>query len=53
MSSQERFEECRRIWSKHYGYELSDDEVEEIIQNLTNFCEVLLEIDREQSQGQD
>ncbi len=36
------------VWSPQYGYTLSEDEAIEIIQNLTRFLRVLLEIDRRQ-----
>jgi hypothetical protein len=40
--TRELFEENRRVWSKEYGHELSDDEVLEILLNIRRLAEALL-----------
>lgn len=40
--SDERIAEARRVWSKAYGWVISDDEAIEILMNVRRLAEVLL-----------
>lgn len=41
--TQELFDETRRVWSKAYGREITDDEVVEILVNVHRLAEALLQ----------
>ena len=37
----------RRVWSPHYGYDLSEEDAVEILSNVKQFAEVLSEAAKE------
>jgi hypothetical protein len=39
--------ETQRVWSPHYGRELSRDDAVEILRNVKGFAEVLMAVQRE------
>ncbi|QDU28073.1 hypothetical protein ETAA8_31650 [Anatilimnocola aggregata] len=45
--SDERISEARRVWSKAYGREISEDEAIEILMNVRRLAEILLHAEEE------
>ena len=46
--SKELIQNTIEVWLPKAGYTLSEDEAIEIIQNISNFFDLLIEIDRKQ-----
>jgi len=46
--SKELIKKTIEFWSPKYGYEISEEDAIEIIQNIREFSKVLIEIDRSQ-----
>jgi len=40
------------VWSPKYGYEISEEDAIEIIQNIRIYCRILIEDDRNQRERQ-
>lgn len=53
--SDEILKDAQALFSEKYGYEVSLDEAEEMLDNLTQFFKLLMEIDQKQKsdQGED